>query len=325
MCHNCRMVRDWKLIVDAFLQAKPMYPLIIVIGPTASGKTAFSIELAQYLQDEMGRAAEVLNADSRQFYKHLDIGTAKITEDEMQGIPHHLISVLDPREECSIAWFQKEATKTIGDIHKRGNILLLVGGSMLYVSAVIDGFLPISKPHPSIRERLSKEYNKDLGISLFKRLSEVDPETAERIQKENKVYVIRALEIFESTGKPKSAQRKKSGSVYDLLILGIDRPKEELDKRIEERTRMMLDSGWIEEVQGLLDRGYTAEDPAMKSHGYREIMQTLLSQNLDKNVLVEEISRKGKQYAKRHRTWWRGDERVQWVIPSAELIRSADF
>lgn len=330
--------------------------MIAIIGPTASGKTAFSIDLALKLK-ESGVTAEVVNADSRQFYRGLNIGTAKITEKEMEGVPHHLLSVLDPKDGCTISWFQKEATKVIEDIHARGNIPLLVGGSMLYVSAIVDGLEPLPSADPVVRKGLEAKYDADGGVALYERLLALDPD-AVTFQRENKIYVIRALEIYEATGKTKSAQKKSSGSPYDTLILGIDRDQKELAERIEQRTRAMFEAGWIEEVQSLLEEGCNKDDPAMKSHGYREIIESLPSffVRSDKErskesayaptptqlcisasrqtahpqsasggrttpleaavqKLSEQISTKGRQYAKRHRTWWKDDERVHWVKP----------
>lgn len=303
---------SWQQKIDQFLASSPAKPLVVIIGPTASGKTAFSISLAKYLA-QVDKKAEIVNADSRQFYRDLDIGTAKITNAEMDGVPHHLMSVLDPKEECTIAWFQREATKVIDDIQKKGHLPVMVGGSMLYVSAMVDGLTPIASS-PEIRARLEKEYDIDNGDTLYKKLQEVDPESAAAFARENKVYVVRALEIYESTGKPKSAQQKARKSPYDVLILGIDLPKEILGQKINDRTQLMLDSGWVQEVSDLLDRGYSVGDPGMKSLGYREIAEYIGGKG-DLQKLSEKISSKVRAYAKRHQTWWKRDERVQWITP----------
>ncbi|MDD5055243.1 MAG: tRNA (adenosine(37)-N6)-dimethylallyltransferase MiaA [Candidatus Peribacteraceae bacterium] len=283
-------------------------------------------------------SAEIINADSRQFYRFMDIGTAKITPEEMHGIPHHLLSVLDPKEPCSIAWFQKEAARVIGEIHGRGNIPVLVGGSMLYVSAMVDGLKPLPSD-PALRTRLSEEYDIDQGEALHRRLAQVDPQSAASIPRENKVYLLRALEIFEQTGKPKSVQKIEAVSPYDLLIFGMDVPREELNMRINDRTKLMMESGWIDEVRQLLDRGYSVDDPGMKSIGYREIVGYLQqSQQRFENrcgsrhnneatfelplqnahsphvkSLSDEIALKTRAYAKRHMTWWRRDARIRWI------------
>ncbi len=310
------------------MSLKPKKPLIVFLGPTASGKTGLSIRIATSVASQQ-RSVEIINADSRQCYKFLDIGTAKITKEEMKGIPHHLLDVLDPKEECTISWYAREATNMIDAIHARGNIPMLVGGSMLYLSAIIDGLQSMTASDPAIRKRLSDEYDVDAGVALHARLSKVDPESALVIPRQNKVYLLRALEIFETTGKPKSAQKSKSSCPYDLLIFGVDADPEVLRTRINERTAAMLKSGWTEEVQSLLERGYTAEDPGMKSHGYRDIADAMsvetprggvsvdtVPKTLQRSVstdLTEKIASQIRRYAKRQRTWWRGDGRIRWI------------
>lgn len=233
-------------------------PLIVILGPTASGKTSFSIDLAAQIP-----SAEIINADSRQLYKYLNIGTAKITQQEMRGIPHHLLDVLDPKEEATAAWYKYEAGRVIGEIHSRKHFPILVGGSMLYISAIIDDL-----KFPTERNlRQSLETRKNL--------------------------------------KPRD----------DLFILGIDRAREQLMERINLRTKELFDCGWVDEVRGLLAKGYSQNDPAMKSHGYREIMNYLETGTPSLQKVQEEISSKGRQYAKRQMTWWRNDSRINWIHP----------
>ena len=233
----------------------------------------------------------------------------------MQGIPHHLLDVLDPKEECTISWYAGEATKAIDGIQKRGNVPMLVGGSMLYLSSVFDGLQSMTASDPAIRKRLSEEYDIDAGVTLHTRLQKVDPESAAIIPHQNKVYLLRALEIFETTGKPKSAQKLKSECPYDLLILGIEADPEVLRERINKRTASMLQSGWVEEVRSLLARGYTSENPGMKSHGYREVLEGVRVRVGDEGYgdLCEKIASQIRRYAKRQRTWWRGDNRIKWI------------
>ncbi|MBP7114345.1 MAG: tRNA (adenosine(37)-N6)-dimethylallyltransferase MiaA [Candidatus Peribacteraceae bacterium] len=301
-------------ILEAFLASGTTKPLIVIIGPTASGKTAFSIGLAKELQN-LGKTAEVMNADSRQFYRGFDIGTAKITSEEKQGIDHHLIDVLGSHEDCTIAWYKQEAERVITEIHVRGHIPLLVGGSMLYVASLVDGFEPIAPGDPAIRARLDAEYDLDGGKTLYQRLSEIDPETAASFPMQNKVYVVRAMEIYESTGKTKSEQKRKSPSGYDLLIFGMDVPKEILHEKIAARTKAMLSHGWIDEVRALKERGVTLTDPAMKSVGYREIFEAIEKNEIDVASLAEIIDSRTRAYAKRHLTWWKRDPRVRWIRP----------
>ena len=294
-----------------FLDSRPRKPLIVILGPTASGKTALSIRIAKQLRDG-DLSAEIINADSRQLYRHLDIGTAKPSAQEMKGIPHHLFSVLDPKEPCTIAWYQREALQVIDEIHARKNIPLLVGGSMLYVSSVIDGLQPLPPSDPTLRKRLSDAYDLDGGEALHAKLTSVDPVSAAGIPRQNKAYVIRALEIFESSGKPKSTQKRRDHCPYDLFIIGLSVPKAELDRRIVLRTEQMFDAGWAEEVRRLSALDYTSADPGMISTGYRDIIRAL-NDGTDPRLLTTDIAKQTRQYAKRQMTWWRRDLRIRWI------------
>lgn len=308
--NNSIDLREASRVLSAHLRCAE-HPLIVLVGPTASGKTSLSLDLAER-SSALGKPAEIINADSRQLYRFLDIGTAKIRPEEMRGVPHHLIDVLFPQEEVTIAWYQKEATRIIGEIHARGSVPLLVGGSMLYTSSVIDGLHPL--PCDSgLRSKLEKEYDEQGAEWLHRKLSDVDPDSALGIDPRNKPYVVRALEIALLTGDKPSAQRKMDPSPYDLLIFGLSWPREALVQRINERTRAMLASGWIEEVQELLKKGYAPSDPAMISHGYRDIVTALERGLIDREALSEIIATKTRQYAKRQMTWWRHDERIRWI------------
>lgn len=302
-------------ILEDFLATSPENPLIVVLGPTASGKTAFSIGLTKLLQS-FEKMAEVVNADSRQFYRGFDIGTAKITQAEMQGVPHHLIDVLDPMKDCTISWYKCEVERVLREIYIRGNIPLLVGGSMLYTAAIIDGLEPLPPVDPAIRERLGKEYDADGGKTLFAKLTEIDPETAASFPMQNKVYVVRAMEIYEGTGKTKSSQKKTTPGVYDLLMFGMNVDREALATKISARTKLMLERGWIDEVKKLREQGIRVTDPAMKSVGYHEIFEALESGNIDTSKLASTIDSGTRAYAKRHMTWWKRDPRIHWVKPS---------
>jgi tRNA dimethylallyltransferase len=298
--------------LNAFLRSAQK-PLLVILGHTASGKTAFSIDLALALQAE-GKNVEIINADSRQLYKGMDIGTAKITNEEKRGVVHHLLDVLDPKDPVTIAWYKKEAEKIIEDCHTRGVTPMLVGGSMLYISAVIDGLEPLDPVDPTERKKLSDEYDKDEGVTLWNRLNELDPEGAAGIERRNKVYLIRAMEIVTSTGKTLAESKQKKNSPYDLFLYGLAQEPEERAKRINNRTKQLLASGWIDEVQKLMDQGYTETDPGMIGHGYREIMQAIRSGYVDQDQLAEEISSQTRQYAKRQMTWWKRDACIHWVL-----------
>ncbi|HLD08399.1 MAG TPA: tRNA (adenosine(37)-N6)-dimethylallyltransferase MiaA [Candidatus Peribacterales bacterium] len=321
---NIKLVR----IVDIFLEGSKK-PLIVILGPTASGKTKFSIEVAKHVN------GEIVNADSRQLYKQLDIGTAKITEEEMEGVPHSLIDVLDPKEEITIGTYQEMAMKKIDDILARGKIPLLVGGSMLYIASITDSLSLAPVKDENIRNRLEVEYDRDGGETLYNRLQKVDPDAAAGTHQNNKPRIIRALEIYELLKMPKSQVISSRGELrprgsskkrcaYDLLIFGVERNPEELKKRIAERMEAMFAAGWIGEVENLLNQGYQASDPGMKSHGYWEIIDYLQERDgggsdpdLDamQEALKRRITSRTRQYAKRQMTWWRGDERIRWIKP----------
>jgi tRNA dimethylallyltransferase len=312
------MTQNWKEKVT-FHVGNSEHPLIVVLGPTASGKTAFGITLEKFLASS-GTHVEIVNVDSRQLYRFMDIGTAKITTIEMQGIPHHLLDVLDPKEEATAAWYKREATRVINEIHRRGNVPILVGGSMLYISALIDGLEFVSGADPTLRKVLEERYDVDAGVSLYKELQDADLESAAAFSKNNKTYVIRAMEIFEVKGVKPSDAKQKGVCPWDLLIFGIQQPREKLVERINARTHQMFTSGWIEEVQSLLDLGYCADDPGMKSHGYREIAEAISREKrkekrekIDEEILIDLIAAKTRQYAKRQMTWWKNDQRIQWI------------
>lgn len=289
-------------------------PLLVILGPTASGKTAFSVQLALQLK-QAGYMAEVLNADSRQLYAGMDIGTAKITSSEMHGVPHHLFSIFEPSEEITVARYQRMAMQKIDELHARGAIPMLVGGSMLYISSIIDGLRPLPAKDVALRAQLEAAYDQDGGATLYAELSDVDPESAKGIPRENKPYIVRALEIHRLTGKPKSAQLSISRCPYATFIFGMHWPREELTRRIDGRTSQLLRSGWVDEVRGLLAKGYTLQSPGMRSHGYPEITRAILG-NLDPYATEGVIAAKTRQYAKRQITWWKHDKRITWMAPS---------
>ncbi|MFH1444732.1 MAG: tRNA (adenosine(37)-N6)-dimethylallyltransferase MiaA [Candidatus Peregrinibacteria bacterium] len=291
-------------------------PLLVLVGQTASGKTSCSLEVAALLQ-EQGRQVEIVNADSRQLYRGLDIGTAKIRSEEMRGIPHHLLDVKDPKEEVTAAWYKREAQQVIDSIHERGNIPFLVGGSMLYVSAIIDNLSFVQVPDPALRTQLHTDLKREGPTALYERLQELDPEGALSVDPSNTVYLLRALEVCLSTGMSLQDAKGTKPSPYALLLLGMTCPVEELHRRIGERMQQMFASGWVEEVAGLLQRGYAIDDPGMQSHGYREIAQRLGHDAMETvrqdQELQDTITAKTRQYAKRQRTWWRNDSRIHWI------------
>jgi tRNA dimethylallyltransferase len=316
------LTRDqWPELVTQHL-ATAKRPLIVVLGPTCSGKTAFSIEVATQIGN-----AEIINADSRQLYQHLDVGTAKVTEAEKAGIPHHLFGVLDPSVDVTVAKYKEMAEKEIDAVLERGNVPVLTGGSMLYISAIIDGLDPLPPVKKELREKLEAEYDFDRGQTLYAKLQEIDPATASGFHPNNRPYLVRAMAIYEDTGKPPSSLKKTYECPYDLLLLGLYWERAAITKRIKARTPLLLKAGWVEEVLRLRQKGFDAHTPAMKSHGYREVLakiqgiqeeqgiqgSELVSRVESDEDLIEEIDLKTRQYAKRQMTWWKHDERIRWI------------
>lgn len=301
-------------------------PLLAIVGPTAGGKTAFSIVLAQHIADQTDRPCEIINADSRQLYTGMDIGTAKVTATEMCGVPHHLLDVLHPDAEATAGWYQKAARGVIADLHARGGIPILVGGSMLYISTVIDDLTLAPPTDPAMRSALLAAYEHDGGITLHRRLRQMDPEVAKGIHVRNKPRLVRAVEICELCGEPVSAAvprhelRQGNQTPY---IIGISRTRVHLHERITLRVHDMFVAGWIDEVRQLLQNGYTTEHPGLKSHGYRDIAQFLQQgSTASLDILQEHIAAKTRQYARRQLSWWRHDPRIQWL--TLPLIPSRD-
>lgn len=240
-------------------------PLVAIVGPTAVGKTACAIALARRLH------GEIVNADSRQIYRHMDIGTAKPTPAEQAAAPHHLIDIVDPDEPYSLALYQEQASGAINQITERDHVPLLVGGTGQYVAAILEGWqMPRVPPHPELRARLQAEASADGTAALYARLLNVDPDAAARIEPNNTRRIIRALEVYEVTGKPISAQQTRQPPPYRITTLWLTLDRAALYARIDSRVDAMIATGLVDEVRGLLDRGYGWDLPAMSSLGYKE-------------------------------------------------------
>lgn len=290
-------------------------PLIAIIGPTAVGKTAISLRLAREFR------GEIVSADSRQVYRWMDIGTAKPNAQERQCVPHHLLDAVNPGETFSLAEYQRLAYAAIAEIHARGNTPFLVGGTGLYVRAVLDGLaIPRVAPNPTRRAELEQVD----AATLYTRLRELDPIAAERIDPRNKRRVIRAIEVCESAGKPISELQSRAAPNYRILRIGLTMPREQLYERINTRVDQMIEGGFVDEVRGLLARGYTAETPAMSGLGYREIEQYLRGViSLDEAVRL--LKRDTRRFVHHQYSWFRlGDTRIHWFdlsIAKYEEIR----
>lgn len=289
--------------------------LVAIVGPTAVGKTEISIELALKLE------GEIISADSMQIYKYMDIGTAKPTIEERKGVPHHMIDIIYPDEEFSVAEFKALAEKCIADIHSRGKLPILTGGTGLYVNAVCYGYTFSSfDKDESLRRQLKIEAEKYGKEYLYNKLKQIDPKAAEKIHPNNLRRVIRALEVYIKTGVPFShfeELTKKRGSPYELLIFGLTRPREELYERINKRVQKMIENGWVDEVKKLLEMGYTKELNSMQALGYRQIID-YLEGRITLQQAINLICRDTRRYAKRQYTWFRKDKNIIWFDVSKE-------
>ena len=281
--------------------------LVVLAGATATGKSSLSVELAQAID------AEIINADSMQVYRGMDIGTAKITLEERQGISHHMLDVLDVNQDSNVAWYQSGAREVIDEIHSRGKSVVMVGGTGLYIKAVIDE-LNFPDTDPMVRHRLNKEAE-DLGIdAMFARLEKLDPAAAIAIDRANLRRIIRALEVIEITGKPFTANLPREESIRypEARQFGLVMDRELLSERIDQRVNTMFENGFVEEVQKLMSSGLLEGRTAQRALGYSQIVSHLQGEtSLD--AAVEETKRATRQYARRQETWFSRDVRIKWI------------
>ena len=286
--------------------------LICIVGPTAVGKTEIAIQLAQHLD------AEIVSLDSRQIYRGMDIGTAKPTLDQRGAVPHHLIDCVGVDQPFSVAEYQRLADTAIAEIRERGKPAMAVGGAGLYFRGIIDGLFDGPGADAEIRSKLQREADEHGNVALHERLRRCDPETADRVHPNNRVRVIRALEVYELTGKPISVlqgQWKTNEPRYPFRAFGLNIPRETLYQRIEERVDRMVEAGLIEEVKGLLDQGYPRNCVAMQSFGYKELID-YLDRNRTLHEAITLLKQNTRRFAKRQLTWFRNDPRIEWLDTS---------
>lgn len=289
-------------------------PLLVALGPTAVGKTALALELAAAF------TGEIVSADSRQIYRYMDIGTAKPTPAERACVPHHLIDIVDPDAEYSLALYQRDARAAIAAIHEAGKLPILVGGTGLYIRAVVDGLdIPTHPPDWELRAELEAQAARDGADTLHAQLQVLDPLAAGRIDPANVRRVIRALEVCLLSGQPFSAQqRRQELSPYSLLLLGLTADRNLLYARSDQRVDRMLAAGLLDEVQGLLDRGYTPALPALSSLGYRQCIAYLRGE-MTLPAALKQFKRDTRNYIRRQLTWFRPDSRITWLDQSQRL------
>ena len=292
-----------------------MKRIVVVAGPTASGKTAFAVQLAQHL------GGEVVSADSIQIYKELNIASAKPTEEEKQGIPHHMLDFLSPFDRFSVADYVKEAKICIDGILQREHLPIVAGGTGLYISSLVDNVeFAEGEMDTKVRERLWQEAEEKGIEPLYERLKTIDPVAAENIHPNNQKRVVRALEIFETTGLTLTEQNKRSKlipSPYEPFMVMLCPPRELLYERIEKRVDNMITEGLFDEAKALKEMGLSRELQSMQGIGYKEVFD-YLDGSISREECIEEIKKATRRYAKRQLTWFRRDERYLWINPLEE-------
>ncbi|MCQ8194697.1 tRNA (adenosine(37)-N6)-dimethylallyltransferase MiaA [Streptomyces rugosispiralis] len=293
--------------------------VIAVVGPTAAGKSDLGVALARHLD------GEVVNADSMQLYRGMDIGTAKLTEDERQGVPHRLLDIWDVTQTASVAEYQRLARAEMDRLLAEGRTPVLVGGSGLYIRGAIDA-LEFPGTDPAVRARLEAELEERGSGALHARLADADPEAARAILPSNGRRVVRALEVIEITGRPFTANLPGHEAVYDTLQIGVDVERPELDERITLRVDRMWDAGLVAEVRRLEDAGLRSGRTASRALGYQQVLSALAGQCAEEEARAETV-RATKRFARRQDSWFRRDPRVHWLSGAAdrrgELLASA--
>lgn len=288
--------------------------IIVLVGPTASGKTALSVALAKRLD------GEVISADSMQLYRGMDVGTAKVTPAEMQGIPHYMIDVCEPQEAFSAARYVELADPILQDILARGKTAIIAGGTGLYVDALIAGRNFAPYPATGKREELEREAD-TLGMeAMLEKLAEVDPESAARLHLKDRKRILRALEVYQETGKTITQHNLETQSIpdkYDPIWLGLDWDREVLYSRINRRVDIMLEQGLLDELRSLLARGIPADCTAMQAIGYKEFLP-VLEGTVPLSEAVETVKQESRRYAKRQLTWFRRNKKLHWLPCSEE-------
>ena len=302
-----------------------MDKIICVVGPTASGKTALAVELAKFTD------GEVVSCDSMQLYRRMDIGTAKPTPEEMQGIPHHMIDFLDPDEDFAVGRYVDMATPIVEDILARGKTAIIAGGTGLYVDTLIKGgsFAPF--PSTGCRERLEERLQTEGLDSLIRELREIDPVALEKSQN-NPRRIIRALEVFQETGETITAHNERTAAIppkFDPLWIGTDYVnRQDLYDRIDLRVELMVKDGLLDEIRDILNSGIPEKATAMQAIGYKEFIDAMAGRSrLDE--AIAQVQQSSRRYAKRQQTWFKRNEKIHWLLrekgQSAEEIFSAAF
>jgi len=279
-------------------------PLLVIAGPTASGKTQVALALAGAL------GAELVGADSMQVYRYLDIGTDKPTRDELGDVAHHMLDLVDPDEEYDAARFVGDADAVIAEVRRRGRIPIVAGGTGLYLRALLHGLHGAPGPDPAVRAEIGARAEREGWPALHRELAQVDPETAARLHENDGVRILRALEVQHQTGEPISSWQQRhrfAARRYRALVVHLEQPRKELHARIDRRIDAMMARGFLDEVHGLIERGFGPDLKPMKGLGYRRLCQHLAG-DLSLEEAVAKIRSDTRHLARRQRTWFRDDE-----------------
>jgi tRNA dimethylallyltransferase len=289
------------------MQSPSKKRLVIIVGPTAVGKTDYAIELAEELK------SEIISADSRYFYRGMDIGTAKPDKAQLARVNHYLIDVADIKENWSLAIYQRAVNSAFEEIIAKGKLPFLVGGTGQYIRAIIEGWqIPTKAPDQKVRHALEKWINKVGSEEIHRKLSLIDPDAADQIDFRNKRRTIRALEVIFHTGRKFSEQRKKRPIDFEYKIVGLNRDRSELYERIDKRIEDMFASGFVKEVQKLLSKGYSIQDPPMSAIGYQEVIQ-YIEGTMDLQECIERIKKRSHEFVRRQANWFKStDNRITW-------------
>lgn len=282
-------------------------PLIVILGPTGVGKTRLGIKLAHEFN------GEIIGADSRQIYRYMDIGTAKPTPEQTALVPHHLIDIVEPDDNLTLAEYQEQAYAAIDALHERGKLPLLVGGTGQYITAVVEGWsIPRVPPNFELRAEYEAFANEHGPEALHARLHAVDPESAAKIHPNNVRRVVRALEVYDESGIPISELQRKRKPPYQIMTTGLNMPREPLYERVDRRVNAMIEQGFVDEVRDLLERGYTRDLPSMSGIGYLEIAAYLAGEYTLEDAIQKTYS-STHEFIRKQDVWFRGhDHGILW-------------
>lgn len=301
-------------------KANSKFPLVVIVGPTAVGKTEIAIRLAELVD------GEIVSADSRLLYRGMDIGTAKPSTADQARVPHHLIDVADPDEIWSLAVFQEAAQIAIAVIHSRGKLPILVGGTGQYIRGILEGWTPPKlATQPKLRAALEAWAEKIGKDGLHARLALLDPEAGQGIDPRNLRRTIRALEVIFATGRRFSGLRAKSAPSYRVLLIGLTRPREDLYQRIDARITEMLDAGWLDEVRTLMAKGYSQALPSMSAIGYGQLARHLRGE-ISQEDAVAEIKHATRMFVRRQANWFKkNDPNIHWFdVRNSRVIQEIE-